>query len=107
MTGHGSPLQVLIASWSHLLPAIGPGDQRAHATQRRILGQMALVRSTALNVGVGLLWIGGALGVPIVATVGGAAVLASVLGAVALAVAAVLSGLRSGTRPAVPAVERN
>lgn len=103
----GWVLQVLIASWSHLLPAIGPGDQRAHAAQRRTLGRLALVRVMALNVGVGLLWVGGALGVPIIATIGGAAVAATVLGAVALAGAAVWSGLRSGTRPAVLAVERN
>lgn len=103
----GWVLQVLIASWSHLLPAIGPGDQRAHATQRRILGRMALVRSIALNVGVGLLWIGSALEVPIVATIGGAAVAAALLGAVTLAGAAVWSGMRTGTRPAGLVVGHN
>lgn len=100
----GWVLQVLIASWSHLLPAIGPGDQWAHAAQRQILGRLALVRSTALNVGVGLLWAGSALEVPVVATIGGAAVAATALGAVALAGAAVRSGMRSGTRPAGPVV---
>lgn len=43
--------QVLVGSWSHLIPAIGPGDQAAHARQRRILGRLAVTRSTALNVG--------------------------------------------------------
>ena len=93
----GWVLQVLIASWSHLLPAIGPGDQRAHAAQRRILGRLALVRSIALNVGVGLLWVGSTLEVPIVVTIGGAAVVAPLLGAGALAAAAVWSGIRSGS----------
>ena len=102
----GWVLQVLIASWSHLLPAIGPGEQRAHATQRRILGRLALIRSVALNVGVGLLWMGSALGVPIVATIGAAAVVAALLGAVALAAAAVWSGMRSGSRPAVLVADR-
>ena len=31
--------QVLVGSWSHLLPAIGPGDPLAHARQRSILGR--------------------------------------------------------------------
>ena len=74
-----------------------PGDQRAHAAQRRILGRLALVRLTALNVGVGMLWVGSAWGVPIVATIGAAAVVAPLLGAGALAAAAVWSGIRSGS----------
>jgi nitrite reductase (NO-forming) len=44
--------QVLIGSWSHLLPAIGPGDPIAHARQRGILGRGATIRIVALNVGV-------------------------------------------------------
>ena len=35
----GWVVQVLIASWTHLVPAIGPGDQAAHARQRAVLGR--------------------------------------------------------------------
>lgn len=44
--------QVLVGSWTHLVPAIGPGDQRAHAVQRQWLGQAAVARWLAWNVGV-------------------------------------------------------
>ncbi len=91
----GWVLQVLIAAWSHLLPAIGPGDPRAHAAQRRILGTLAGPRLLAMNGGVGLLWIGSATGVPVIGTIGAAAVVAALLGAVALAASAALSGVRS------------
>lgn len=92
----GWVLQVLIASWSHLLPAIGPGDQRAHAVQRRILGQLSRTRLIAMNAGVALLWVGSAVGVPIVATIGGVGVVAALAGAVVLAGSAAWSGIRSG-----------
>jgi hypothetical protein len=44
--------QVLVASWSHLVPAIGPGDMAAHARQRALLGRGATIRVAALNAGV-------------------------------------------------------
>jgi nitrite reductase (NO-forming) len=50
--------QVLIGAWNHLLPAIGPGDARAHARQRLVLGRGATARSAALNLGVALLMLG-------------------------------------------------
>jgi nitrite reductase (NO-forming) len=43
--------QVLVGAWSHLLPAIGPGDPVAHARQRTILGRAATTRVVALNAG--------------------------------------------------------
>lgn len=43
--------QVLVGSWSHLVPAIGPGDQAGHARQREILGRWATARIVALNGG--------------------------------------------------------
>jgi hypothetical protein len=46
--------QILAGSWTHVVPAIGPGDQRAHAIQRRWLGQAALPRWLAWNAGVAL-----------------------------------------------------
>jgi nitrite reductase (NO-forming) len=44
--------QVLVGAWTHLVPAIGPGDQQAHAVQRRWLGKAALPRLLAWNTGV-------------------------------------------------------
>jgi len=42
----------IVASATHLLPAIGPGDPATHARQRRRLGRWAMVRLVLLNVGV-------------------------------------------------------
>ena len=64
--------QVLIGSWTHLVPAIGPGDQLAHARQRTVLAHAATPRLAALNGGVAALVAGSALGVPAL-QVGGAA----------------------------------
>jgi nitrite reductase (NO-forming) len=50
--------QVLVGSWSHLVPAIGPGDPMAHARQRAILGTAATARLVALNGGVALATVG-------------------------------------------------
>ena len=81
----GWVLQVLIGSWSHLLPAIGPGDQPAHAVQRRTLGRLAGPRLLALNGGVAALWFGGVLEIPVASTLGAACIGAALLSAVALA----------------------
>ena len=45
----------LLASATHLLPAVGPGDLAAHARQRETLGRLALPRLLALDLGVALL----------------------------------------------------
>jgi hypothetical protein len=42
----------ILASATHLVPAVGPGDQSAHARQRAILGGAAGVRLIVLDVGV-------------------------------------------------------
>jgi len=52
--------QTLIGAWSHLLPAIGPGDPERHAWQRRLLGRGAIAQLAAINAGAALL----AAGVP-------------------------------------------
>ncbi len=54
----GFVIQVLVGSWTHLVPAIGPGDQRMHARQRAILAAAALPRWIGLNVGVALVAVG-------------------------------------------------
>lgn len=57
----GWALQALVGAWSHLLPAVGPGDAARHAAQRRELGRWAIPRLTAWNAGAGLV-AAGALG---------------------------------------------
>ncbi|MGH2466042.1 MAG: hypothetical protein ACRDGI_11325 [Candidatus Limnocylindrales bacterium] len=46
--------QVLVGAWTHLLPAIGPGDLATHARQRILLGRRATARLVGLNFGVAL-----------------------------------------------------
>jgi nitrite reductase (NO-forming) len=89
----------VLASASHLIPAIGPGDPAAHARQRALLGRVAEGRLVALDVGVAALAVGVPLGVvPLVAV--GALVAAGGFVPTALALAgAVLVGVR-GSRPA-------
>jgi hypothetical protein len=93
----GAPLAVgwvvgvLIASWTHLLPSIGPGGPPEHAAQRRILGRAAVPRIVAFNVGVLLLAIGWPTGIAELAVVGLALVLVAVVMSVALAVLALRS----------------
>ncbi len=54
----------ILSAATHLLPAIGPGDQRAHARQRELLGTAAVARLALLNFGVATLMTGEALGLP-------------------------------------------
>ena len=74
----------VIASGSHLLPAIGPGDQAAHARQRWFLGRIAAIRLIGANAGVALL----ALGLPM--SIATAVTLGIVLVAIAFGSTAVL-----------------
>ena len=78
--------QVLIASWTHLLPAIGPGGPSGHAVRRRILGRAATPRLVALNGGTALLAIGWPAGAGSAAVAGAVLVAGSVLGSVVLAI---------------------
>jgi nitrite reductase (NO-forming) len=71
-------IQVLIGSWTHLVPSIGPGDQATHARQRTILGHGAAPRLVLLNGGVALLTLGVLAGALPLVVVGGLAALASV-----------------------------
>jgi nitrite reductase (NO-forming) len=48
----------VVASASHLLPAVGPGDLAAHARQRAVLGRATTARLAVANVGVAALSIG-------------------------------------------------
>ncbi len=57
----GWVIQALIGAWTHLVPAVGPGDHARHARQRGLLGRFALSRWWAFQAGVAAL----ALGLPI------------------------------------------
>jgi hypothetical protein len=68
----GWMLQVLVGSWTHLVPAVTPGDPAAHARQRRILAVGSRTRLVAWNAGIAALWIGIALELTAVSALGGA-----------------------------------
>jgi hypothetical protein len=80
----GWMLQELIGSWTHLVPSVTPGDAAQHARQRRILATASRSRLLAVNLGVGLAWAGGALGIALVTGVGAALLGAAILGSVVL-----------------------
>ena len=94
----GAPLaigwvaQALMASWTHLLPSIGPGGPTEHARQRIVLGRLSTARLIALNGGVALLAIAWPAGLGDLAVVGAA--LAGV--AVATSVVLLAGALRAG-----------
>jgi len=54
----GGIAQILVGAMTHLLPAIGPGDQVRHAAQRRLLGRAATARLVVLNAGAALVTLG-------------------------------------------------
>jgi nitrite reductase (NO-forming) len=92
----GWVLQALVGSWTHLVPAVGPGDAPLHARQRRILGRAWLPRLVAFQAGVGLVAFGLPLSLPWAITAGLALVGAAVVGALALLVAALVVAARPG-----------
>jgi nitrite reductase (NO-forming) len=99
----GCVAQALIGAWSHLLPAIGPGDMPAHARQRTILGTAGRARLVALNLGVTLAVLGGSTAwwsstVVGIGLIGGAVVASLVLFLDAMRGAGRSLGSRTATR---------
>jgi nitrite reductase (NO-forming) len=87
-------VQVLLGSWTHLVPAIGPGDRAQHARDRVVLGRWAAPRVVALNAGTGAITLGVATGTGLAFAAGAALSGAAVAGAlVLLVVAAVRRGV--------------
>ena len=82
--------QVLVGSWTHLVPAIGPGDQGIHARQRRRLGQGATPRWVAWNGGLALVVVGRVIGSTEIGAIGAAAVAGSLLPALGLLLASIV-----------------
>ena len=82
--------QVLVGSWSHLLPALGPGDATIHARQRIVLGRWVTARFVALNSGVAGVLVGTLAGDPRAVSVGLVVALASMATSVGLFVMAAI-----------------
>jgi hypothetical protein len=85
----------ILASATHLVPAVGPGDPTAHARQRRLLGRFAEVRLLAADVGIAALTLGIPLAIDALIVPGMLLTAASLGGTTVLLVAAVADGLRS------------
>lgn len=82
--------QVLVGSWTHLVPAIGPGDQAVHARQRRRLGWGAIPRWVAWNGGLALVVVGGVIENTAIGAIGATAVAGSLVVALGLLVASIV-----------------
>jgi nitrite reductase (NO-forming) len=89
--------QVLIGSWSHLLPAIGPGDPIAHGRQRTVLGTAATLRLVVLNGGAALATLGTATDVASATILGLGLALLGVAAALTTFVAAARIGASAAT----------
>ena len=86
-----------LASATHLLPAIGPGDQIVHGRQRALLGRAAKARLVGLYMGVAGLSVGIPLGATGVVTIGVIVSGMALLTTAALLAGAVALGLRAST----------
>lgn len=96
--------QVLVGAWTHLVPAIGPGDQAAHAVQRRWLGRGATPRWLIWNGGVALGTVGVLAGNDVMTAAGGALLGTALLGGLGLLVVSV--SLSSWRGPAAAGAAR-
>ncbi len=88
----------ILASATHLVPAVGPGDQAAHARQRRTLGRLSVARLIAANVGTLALAIGLPLRIDGLITAGALIVTTTVTVTGALIIAAIWTGSLRSTR---------
>lgn len=80
----GFVVQVVVGSWTHLVPAIGPGDMAVHARQRVVLGRLAAARVVALNLGVGLAGLGAIGEAPVAIAIGLALIVPALTGSLVL-----------------------
>ncbi len=85
----------VLASATHLVPAIGPGDPATHARQRRLLGQAGGTRIVGADMGVAALTVGIPQGLDGLVAVGLLLTGASLAATAGLLLAATLAGLRS------------
>jgi hypothetical protein len=85
-------LQELVGSWTHLVPAVTPGDPATHARQRRVLAVLSRSRLVGWNVGIAALWVGLAAGIPMLTLPGGVALATSIGASVVLLAGALTAG---------------
>lgn len=90
----GWVLLALLASATHLLPAVGPGDPASHARQRALLGRIAIPRLALADLGVGLLTVGALLAAPSLVAAGAVALAAGSGATAVLLGLAVWQGVR-------------
>jgi len=95
----GFVLQVLVGSWTHLLPAVGPGDQRVHLRQRSVLAAGSVPRLLALNVGAVAMVVGLPLGASALVAGGALVAGAALVASLALLARAVLVRGDAGAEP--------
>jgi nitrite reductase (NO-forming) len=95
----GFVVQVLVGSWTHLVPAVGTGDQRVHLRQRSILAEGSIPRFIALNVGVVAMALGLPFGVSVFVVVGALVAAAALIAALTLLARAVLVRADAATEP--------
>ncbi|HEU4919105.1 MAG TPA: hypothetical protein VFT20_05150 [Candidatus Limnocylindrales bacterium] len=88
----------VLASATHLLPAVGPGDPAAHARQRQLLGSAAGARLALANVGVAGIAVGLPTSSGLLVQAGAVALAIAVGGTAALLIAAVRIGLSGRPR---------
>jgi hypothetical protein len=86
----------IVASATHLLPAVGPGDQATHARQRVRLGRWANVRLAAFDGGVLAMTVGLLAGSTPLAWLGLVGIGLSLLATAGLLLSAAAMGFRQG-----------
>ncbi len=86
----------VIASATHLLPAVGPGNHVAHARQRKLLGRGVQARLVVANLGVAGLSLGMLTGWSDIALFAAVLIAALFLSTAALIVGAIALGVRPG-----------
>ncbi|MEO8571678.1 MAG: hypothetical protein ABI553_08235 [Chloroflexota bacterium] len=91
----------VLAAATHLVPAVGPGDQSAHARQRQILGRFSVIRLVAANAGTAALAIGVPLHLDGLVTAGGLIVTGMLATTGALIISSIVAGSLPTMRRAV------
>jgi hypothetical protein len=92
----------VMASATHLVPAVGPGGPVAHARQRRLLGRAATARLVAGNLGIGAVALGSTFDLGALAAAGAVLVSLVVAATAVLVGAAVAVGIKDARRPPGP-----
>jgi hypothetical protein len=87
----------LLASVTHLVPAVGPGDQAAHRRQRERLGLAGRTRIVVLDAGIALVSLGPPTGIAWLVASGAVLVGAATAVTIALVFLSLLRDLRSGS----------